>query len=298
MRLISVLLAVANCTGGTGCKFAEQFELTCTATSLILRTKKSTEVAEVCRAVFESSSELYDIFLMFGSDGPENECRLGLETEPLAGREQTFLYENSTCIDQNESKFESKIYIRKIWRNDQGQEDSIMIESATPISCSAEIFFVSTTAEIESQGSIMTSLQGDITPTNPTLDIYGRNENNEWVSQKTITVGAEYTLVVSLGELLTPLLDLRVSACQIGDMEVIANSRVLPNFEDMVSLVSHVPSGVAVGETALGIDFKAFLLKTATNGELNIQCEMAMVGNAGEDETTEPLITTTPQSSE
>lgn len=90
-----MLHAAVNCTNGTGCKYAEQFELTCTATSLTLRTKKSTEVAEVCRTVFESTTELYDIFLMVGSDGTHSECRLGLDTEPLAGREQTFLYEDS-----------------------------------------------------------------------------------------------------------------------------------------------------------------------------------------------------------
>jgi len=298
MRLFFVLLAAVSCTNGTGCNYAEQFELTCTATSLKLRTKKSTEVAEVCRTVFESSAELYDIYLMVGSDGPENECRLGLETEPLAGREKTFLYEDSTCIEQNESQFESKIYVKKMWRDDEGQDASILIESAIPISCSAENFFVSTTAAIASQGNIMASLQGDIKPTNPKLEIYGRNENNEWVSQSTIIVGLEYTLVISLGELLTPLLDLRVRACKIGTMEIIANSHVLPNFDDMVSLVSHVPSGVAVGETALGIDFKAFLLNSASNGEMNIECEMTMVGAARESETTEQLIMTTPQSFE
>jgi hypothetical protein len=90
-----VLLGAVYCTNGTGCKYAEQFELTCTPTSFILRTKKSTEVAEVCRTVFESTTELYDIFLMVGGDGPRSECRLGLDTEPLAGREKTFLYEDS-----------------------------------------------------------------------------------------------------------------------------------------------------------------------------------------------------------
>ena len=56
-----------------------------------------------------------------------------------------------------------------------------------------------------------------------------------------------------------------------------------------------MPPGVAVGETALGIDFKAFLLSSPSNGQINIECEVAMVGN--EPKSTQPLLLTTPQSS-
>lgn len=58
-------------------------------------------------------------------------------------------------MEQNANQFESKIYVKKLWRNDEGQDESMLIESAIPISCSAENFFVSTTTAIASEGNIM-----------------------------------------------------------------------------------------------------------------------------------------------
>ena len=62
---------------------------------------------------------------------------------------------SSTSMEQNANQFESKIYVKKMWRNDEGQDESMLIESSIPISCSAENFFVSTTTAIASEGNIM-----------------------------------------------------------------------------------------------------------------------------------------------
>ena len=104
------------------------------------------------------------------------------------------------------------------------------------------------------------------------------------VGQTSIIVGTEYTVVVSFGELLTPLLEIQIESCDIGTMRVIENASVVSKFSDMVSLAGHVPSGVAEMERAIAFDFRAFVIENETS--IEVSCELSMVPTEEEETTT------------
>ena len=104
------------------------------------------------------------------------------------------------------------------------------------------------------------------------------------VGQTSIIVGTEYTVVVSFGEMLTPLLEIQIESCDIGTMRVIENASVVSKFSDMVSLTGHVPSDVAEMERAIAFDFRAFVIENETH--IEVSCELSMVPTENEEATT------------